>query len=61
MGFRLEPENVRKAALDIMAEASPWDFNGADDIGYLKLAMYNEGVMEMANKIIEIIEELKKA
>ena len=61
MGFRLEPENVRKIAMDLIREASPWDYDGADDIGYLKLAMYNAGIMDMANEIIKAINELKKA
>ena len=62
MGFRLEQDNVRKIALDLMQDGStPWEYGGADDIGYLKLTMYNTGVMDMANEIIKAIEELKRA
>ena len=61
MGYRLESDTVRKIALELMGDFNPWEYGGADDIGYLKASMYNVGVYEMANKVIETIEELKRA
>ena len=59
-GYRLEPDAVRKIAMDLMFEVNPWDYGDHDDIGYLKASMYNIGVMEMAKQVIEAIEELKR-
>ena len=61
MGYRLEPDTVRKIALDLMEDGNGWEFGGVDDICYIKTLMYNMGVQEMTRKVIEAIEELKKA
>ena len=61
MGYRLESDTVRKIAMELMCESNGWEFGGIDDMSYIKAVMYNTGVQEMANKVIEAIEELKKA
>ena len=61
MGYRLEPDKVREIAMELMFGINPWDYGGPEDAGYLKAAMYNIGVMEMAREIIKAIEELKHA
>ena len=61
MGYRLESDVVRKIAMDLMRESNGWEFGGVDDIFYIKTVMYNTGVQEMAEKVIEAIEELKRS
>ena len=61
MGYRLESDAVRKIALELMGDFNPWEYDGPEDIGYLKASMYNIGVYEMAQKVIQAIEELKRA
>ena len=56
---RLQPDKVREIALELM-DANPWDFDGPEDISYLKTTMYNIGVKDMATCIIKAIEELEK-
>ena len=61
MGYRLEPDTVRKLALDLIREECAWDFGDQGDVYYIKASMYNCGVTEMMDKVIEAIEELNKA
>lgn len=61
MGYRLESDTVREIALSMMTEVTAWDYADQGDAGYIKTAMYNQGIMDMANRVIEAIEELKKA
>ena len=60
MGYRLEPDKVREIAMSLMRNIEPWDYGKPDDVGYLKAAMYNKGILDLADEIIIAIEELKK-
>ena len=61
MGVRLEPDTVRKIALELMIECNPWEIENDDAIMHLKYLMYDTGVMDMANNIIQAIEKLQNA
>lgn len=63
MGFKLEADTVRKIAMSLVKENSSfaWECDKPDDVGYIKVAMYNAGVTDLAEEIIAAIEELKKA
>lgn len=61
MGYRIEPDKVREIAMSLMRTIDPWDYGKPDDVGYLKTAMYNKGIIDLADEIVIAMESLKKA
>ena len=57
MGVQIDADSVRKIALDMMRDLSPWEYCDTDQISYLKLAMYNAGIFDLADEIIKAIEK----
>lgn len=57
--MKLTEDTVRKIALQLIEECSPWEVDAGDDITYVKMAMYTEGVLEMSKAVIKAIGELK--
>lgn len=55
MDCRLEPDKVREIAMNLMRTIDPWDYGKSDDVGYLKAAMYNAGVIDLVDEIINAI------
>lgn len=53
--IRLEKENVRIILSDILCEVECWEFEGKDAE---KQLAYIAGIRDMANAVIEAIEEL---
>lgn len=61
MGFRLDEDNVWKIVSNLIDTNTVWEYGNVDDPEYMKTLMYNTGVMDMAKRVIEVIEELKRA
>ena len=49
------PEDIYRAMMSVLSEASVWERPG--DADTVKLAYFNDGVMEMANAIVRLIDE----
>ena len=56
--MKIDAEFVRKIAMDMMSDSNPWEYGNHEDVGYIKLMMYYQGILDLANVIIA---EMQKA
>lgn len=54
MAKQITADDVRRAFFELVGEITPWEYSETQD--QQKLAFYNEGLRDMASKILYMIE-----
>lgn len=52
---KITEQNILKAEHDMLTDASVWEWDGPDN--YLKIAAYKEGIHDMAEHLLALLEE----
>ena len=55
--MKIDAEFVRKIAMDMMSDSNPWEYGNHEDVGYIKLMMYYQGILALADAIITVIQK----
>lgn len=55
----MTPDEVRKEALNLITDVSPWEIKGGDAETSVRTLFYISGIVDMAQEICERMEEGK--